>query len=110
MKRKKIFPMALSDLEALSTKQLLARLTRLHQCEESFALSDRDVGSYEASGAVEFKEDPEWVTEFNKLKDVLAQREHVAKGVGFGESRRERAQVRRSSAHRVSVRRKKLRK
>ncbi len=79
MKRKKIFPMAPTDLEALSTKQLLARLTYLHQCEESLALSDRDANSHQASGAIEFKDSPKWATEFKKLKDVLAQREHVVK-------------------------------
>jgi hypothetical protein len=88
MKRKKIFPARLSDLEALSTKQLLARLTILHQCEESLALSDRAAESFEASGAIEFKDSPEWVTEFKKLKEVLARREHVPKGEELAESRR----------------------
>jgi hypothetical protein len=80
--------MTLSALEALSTKRLLARLTRLHQCEESLALSDRAAESSEASGAIEFKDSPEWVTEFKMLKEVLARREHVPKGTELAESRR----------------------
>jgi hypothetical protein len=88
MKRKKIFPVTTSDLEALSTKQLLVRLSRLHQCEESLVLSDRATEIYEASGAIEFKDSPEWAIEFKKLKEVLAQREHVSKGEELAESRR----------------------
>jgi len=87
MKRKKIFAMMPNDLEGLSTKQLLARLRRLHQCEESLALSDRTAESYEAFGAIEFKDSPEWVLEFEKLKEVLARREHVPKKAELVESR-----------------------
>jgi len=76
-----------SDLEALSTKQLLARLTRLHQCEESLALSDRTAESYEASGAIEFKDTPEWVLEFEKLKELLARREHIPRKAELAKSR-----------------------
>ena len=77
MKRKNMFPMTVSDLEALSTKQLLGRLKCLHRCEESPALSDRGAEGYQSSSAIEFKDSPEWVTEFKKLKEVLARREHV---------------------------------
>jgi hypothetical protein len=88
MKRKKIFAMTASDLQGLSTKQLLARLTHLHQCEESLALSDRTAESHEASSAIEFKDSPEWVLEFEKLKHVLARRQHVPRKAELAKSRR----------------------
>jgi hypothetical protein len=77
MKRRPVFPMPLIELEALSTKQLLARLMRLHQCEESLALSDRDVA--DDSGCIEFKQSPEWVTAFQDVKQVLSYREYFPK-------------------------------
>jgi len=73
MKRKPIFPMPLIELEALSTKQLLGRLRRLHECEESLALSDRDIA--DDSGCIEFKQSPEWTTAFQEVKEVLSRRE-----------------------------------
>ncbi len=91
MKRKKILPMTVADLEALSTRQLIGRLQSLHRCEESLALSDRDAETYEPSSAIEFKDSPEWVAEFKKLKEVLAHREHVPKGAELAEARRQRA-------------------
>ncbi len=77
MKRKPIFPMPRSELEAFPTKRLLARLRRLHECEESLALSDRDVA--DDSGCIEFKQSPEWVSAFQDVKQVLSHREHVPK-------------------------------
>jgi hypothetical protein len=77
MKRKPVFPMPLVELETLSTKQLLARLRRLHECEESLALSDRDVAS--DSGCIEFKQSAEWISAFRDVKQVLSRREHVPK-------------------------------
>ena len=91
MKRKKIFPMTLSELESLSTKQLLARLKRLHQCEESLLLSDREAHDYGASDSIEFKDSPEWVSEYTHLKELLAQREHIPKGIELVELRQEKA-------------------
>jgi hypothetical protein len=75
MKRKAIFPKSLDELEALSTKQLLGRLKQLHQCEESLALSDRDVAN--DSGRIEFKQSPEWISAFHDVKQVLSRREDV---------------------------------
>jgi hypothetical protein len=77
MKRKRILPLTISELEALHTKQLLARLTRLHQCEESFDLSNR-TGS-DDSEFIEFKQTSEWLTAFTDVKQILSQREHVPK-------------------------------
>ncbi|ETK02624.1 hypothetical protein N425_03270 [Tannerella sp. oral taxon BU063 isolate Cell 2] len=67
--------MSLIELEALPTKQLLARLRRLHQCEESLALSDRDFA--DDSACIEFKQSPDWVAAFRDVKQVLSRREHV---------------------------------
>lgn len=75
MKRKPIFPMPLIGLETLPTKQLLARLRRLNQCEESLALSDRDVA--DNSGCIEFKQSSEWMEAFRDVKQVLSRREHI---------------------------------
>lgn len=77
MKRKKIFPRTVAELEALPTKQLLARLKGLHQYEQSFALSDRDNNDYDTSGSIEFKETAEWTAAYDHLKRVLARREHI---------------------------------
>ena len=75
MRRRPIFPKSLTELEALSTKQLLGRLRQLHQCEESLALSDRDFA--DDSGRIEFKESPEWISACHDVKQVLSCREHV---------------------------------
>lgn len=67
--------MPLIELETLSTKQLLGRLKRLHQCEESLAMSDRDLA--DDTGRIEFKQSSEWVSAFRDVKQVLSRREHV---------------------------------
>ncbi len=61
----------------MTTKRLLARFKRLHICEESFELSDRD-GVYEnPDNLIEFKNTSEWKTEYEKMKEILAKREHI---------------------------------
>jgi hypothetical protein len=77
MKRRKITPMSRSQLESLPTKRLLARLNRLREVEESLALSDREAGEYKHSGFIEFKDSPKWIAEYNCLKELLAEREHI---------------------------------
>lgn len=80
MKRKKIFPIPVEELETYPTKRLLARLKSLHQCEESFELSDRDESERSLnSDLIEFKQTDEWKTEYNKLKEILKNREHITK-------------------------------
>lgn len=76
-KRKKIKPMTKEQLERLPTKRLLARLNRLHRCEDSFALSDYELDELMPAGFIQFKESPEWISEYNCLKEILAGREHV---------------------------------
>lgn len=92
MKHKQVFTMSNAELEALSTKQLLARLRRLQQCEESLALSDRQ--SAGISGGIEFKQSADWIAAYLRLRRILSDREHVPKG---GELIQRRA----ASAHRA---------
>lgn len=61
----------------MPTKQLLGRLKQLHRCEESLALSDRDQNEYKPLGVIEFKDSPEWLEEYDCLKELLATREHI---------------------------------
>jgi hypothetical protein len=76
-KNRKLRSMSVSDLEKLPTKRLLARFKRLQVCEESFELSDRD-GVYENSdNLIEFKNTSEWKIEYEKMKEILAKREHI---------------------------------
>jgi hypothetical protein len=79
MKRKKIFPIVKKELESFSTKRLLARLKSLHQCEQSFDLSDRDESERLLKfDYIEFKESSEWQSEFEKVKEILSKREHIS--------------------------------
>jgi hypothetical protein len=82
--------MSLEELERLSTKQLLARLRQLHQCEESALLSDRDDAS-DASGIILFKDTPEWQAAYERVKGALSLREHVPKGAELAKRRKRRA-------------------
>jgi hypothetical protein len=58
--------MSLEELEKLSTKQLLARLRHLHECEESALLSDRDDAS-NLSGTILFKDTTEWKAAYEQV-------------------------------------------
>ncbi|HQU82727.1 MAG TPA: hypothetical protein PKY59_06370 [Pyrinomonadaceae bacterium] len=78
MKRRKIFSINVEELEKYPTKRLLARLKSLHQCEQSFDLSDRDESERSLKvDYIEFKESPEWQIEFEKVKEILKNREHI---------------------------------
>lgn len=82
MKRRRIFPMNVEELEKLPTKRLLARLKSLHQCEQSFDLSDRDESERLLNtDYIEFKESFEWQNEYKKLKEILSKREHVQRNL-----------------------------
>jgi hypothetical protein len=79
MRRKKIFQMTIEELQTYPTKRLLARLKSLHQCEESFELSDRDESERDLNRElIEFKETTEWRNEYEKLKEILKNREHIS--------------------------------
>jgi len=93
MKPVKIFPM--------SEKQLLARLRRLHQCEESLALSDRE--SSNPYGCIEFKQSVEWTAAYKQVRQILARREHVPKGDDLVQRRAARARRARSSERKAGT-------
>ncbi len=90
MRRKPIPPMSLEELEKLSTKQLLARLRHLHQCEESALRSDQDDVS-DTSEAILFKDSSEWEAAYEQVKEILSLREHVPKGAELAKKRQMRA-------------------
>jgi len=103
MRRKPIPPMSLEELEKLSTRQLLARLRQLHQCEKSALLSDRDDAN-NASGTILFKDTPEWKAAYEQLKGTLSVREHVPKGAELAGRRHERALLGRAIERRAGRR------
>jgi hypothetical protein len=71
--------MNVNELEKYPTKRLLARLKSLHQCEQSFDLSDRDESERSLKvDCIEFKESLEWKIEFEKVKELLKNREHIS--------------------------------
>jgi hypothetical protein len=74
---RKLRPMSFDELEKLPTKRLLARFKRLHICEESFELSDRDAVYENSDNLIEFKDSSEWQTEYKKMKEILAKRKHI---------------------------------
>jgi len=104
MIRKRVIPMSSNELEQLSTKQLLTRLRRLHQCEESASLSDQHDAS-NTSGAILFKDTREWKAAYEQVKVVLSLREHVPKGAELAKKRHGRALLNRT-VERRTVRRK----
>jgi hypothetical protein len=63
------------ELELLPTKRLLAKLNQLRKCEESIELSDAK--QYHPFGFIEFKDTEIWKSEYEKLKEILSQREHI---------------------------------
>jgi hypothetical protein len=71
--------MTIEELQTYPTNRLLARLKSLHQCEESFELSDRDESERDLNRElIELKETTEWRNEYEKLKEILKNREHIS--------------------------------
>ena len=103
MRRKPIPPMSLEELEKLSTKQLLARLRHLHECEESALLSDHD-DAINTSGTILFKDAPEWKFAYEQVKGELSLREHVPKGAELVKKRHRRALLNRTTERRTGRR------
>ena len=95
MRRGPVALMTPEELEHLTTKQLLARLERLRQCEASVQLSD--AGEVSGPPGVLFKDTAEWSAAYEQLKSVLAQREHVPKGVELSGRRKNRAKLSRTT-------------
>ncbi|MCB0047457.1 MAG: hypothetical protein H6642_14845 [Caldilineaceae bacterium] len=66
------------ELTHLPTRALLARLKRLHACEESLAYSDVDLDTLPpATEWIYFKVSVEWENAYRDLKALLSEREHV---------------------------------
>jgi hypothetical protein len=78
MKRRKLSVLEHNRLDSLSTPRLLARLKRLHQCEESLEKSDRKPDEITSTGSIEFKDSAEWKAEYDYLNKLLAEREHIS--------------------------------
>ena len=104
MRRKPITRLSLEELEKLSTRQLIARLRQLHQCEESVLLSDLDDAS-NACGTILFKDMPEWKAAYEQVKGALSVREHAPKGAELDKRRKRRALLNRTIERRAGRRR-----
>jgi len=78
-------------LEDLPTKQLLGRLRRLRECEESRKSSYHTDEEIAAAPGIVFKDDPRWEVAVNELKRVLATREHVPRPAENARERQLRA-------------------
>lgn len=79
-RKRKVYPLTRAELEKLSTKRLLAKLKTLHQCEQSFELSDREEHEIDKNADyIQFKESPEWISQYELLKEILSKREHIEK-------------------------------
>jgi hypothetical protein len=102
MKRRFIALMTNEELERLPTKQLLARLGQLRHCEESASLSDS--GDESGLSGVMFKDSAEWSAAYEQLKAILAQREHVTKGLELVAVRKRKAKLARTTDRRVARR------
>lgn len=65
-------------LEKMNTKQLLGYLKKLHQCEESFEMSDLDENPDLTNGSIiYFKNTDKWKTAYNHVKLILKDRENI---------------------------------
>ena len=102
MRRQAIDLLSPEELEELSTKQLLARLEQLRQCEESASLSDAN--ELPNPPGTLFKDTEEWATSYEQVKSVLARREHVPKGHELSERRNQRAKLSRTSEQKAGRR------
>ncbi len=69
--------LASSSLEAMSTKELLARLARLRFCEDQQESSDLTTSEIAATEGIFFKDSAAWRAAYADIKLLLARREHV---------------------------------
>ncbi len=79
MGKKKLPPiLSIEDLEKKGTKELLGYLKRLHQCEESFELSDMDKNPELTDAAtIYFKQSKRWKITYQNTKLILSTRENI---------------------------------
>lgn len=78
-----IKPCTTASLQAMTTRQLLGRLSRLRECEESLAASDLGgqplPSEHDPVSSIYFKDDPRWRQQYADVKLILAGREHVVR-------------------------------
>ena len=83
MKKSKNSPVKIiskDELNELMTKQLLSRLNRLRECDESFEQSDCLASpDLEEENLIYFKNTQKWQDAYRLVKEVLKDREHVPK-------------------------------
>ena len=77
-KKRKPKVRSLEDLQSKGTKELLGYLKRLHQCEESFELSDLyENPDLTDDMTIYFKDTAKWKEAYRKVKGILDKREHI---------------------------------
>ena len=96
--------MQLDEVNKLSTAQLLGRLQRLRQCEDSLTTSDQTSDGDKLTGSIEFEDSKNWVEAYQQLKMVLAQREHIIKGGQLVKLRQEKAQTQKTADRKIKTR------
>jgi len=79
MRRRSVRPLAVEELDALTTERLLAYRAKLLALEESVDASDLDPDEAAAlpAGFLYFKQDPAWQEHYASLKAILGGRAHV---------------------------------
>ncbi len=92
---------AKSELEGLTTRQLLGRLRSLLACEDAQEASDFSVEEVQTVEGIVFKNTAEWAAAYSVVKELLSGREHVPGGDERRQQRVERARLNRSSEKRL---------
>ncbi|MFN3255408.1 MAG: hypothetical protein ACE37B_06910 [Ilumatobacter sp.] len=79
VKQRNVRPLGLEELNALTTKRLLAYRSRLLSLQESAAESDMDESQVAEldPALLHFKDQALWLDTYAQLKTILARREHV---------------------------------
>jgi hypothetical protein len=79
MSQRKVRPLPVEVLEALSTERLMAYRAKLMSLEDSAEMSDHDDSELAGlpPGFLYFKQDPGWRDVYRALKSILADREHI---------------------------------
>ncbi len=77
-KKRKPETIDFETLEKMNTKLLLSYLKKLHQCEESFELSDWDENpDLTDDSVIYFKNTDKWKTTYRNVKLILKDRENI---------------------------------
>jgi tricorn protease-like protein len=77
-KKRKPQVVSFEDLHGKSTKELLGYLKKLHQCEESFEMTDLlENPDLRDDSTIYFKQTSKWKTAYSDVKRILSNREHL---------------------------------